>query len=92
MSATAWPDGVIARYLTVGSATVDITDASRIGRVTADCRGCTWHDYYSTGGYIDDTAEKTAERVAEVLPAVRKLAQDHAETCRALPNPNGVQS
>lgn len=88
---TTWPESVIARYLNLAGATVDITDDSQIARVSARCLGCLWGDYYSTGGMYDDTAEQDAERVAEVLPAVRKLAQSHSETCRALPNPNGAQ-
>ncbi|MCX5145119.1 hypothetical protein [Streptomyces sp. NBC_00338] len=96
---TAWPEGVIARYLTVGGATVDITHgeivrekgdeySSPVGdlMLAARCSGC------------GDGDEKTFEglyllRLGAVLKTgygedVREWAQDHAETCRALPNPN----
>lgn len=87
-SSTAWPENVIARYLNAVGATVDITDDSHIGRVSVRCQGCTWADHYNTGGLIDDTDAQNAERVAAIMPGARQLTQSHAETCRALPNPN----
>ena len=68
---TAWPEGVIARYLTVGGATVDVTDRRTEDylRYAADCTGC--GNRWTHGD----------ERYA------REWAQAHAERCRALPQP-----
>lgn len=75
MSAS-WPEGIIARYLTVGGATVGITVE------TADpanplyvprCGGC----------------GTTAPHDLDEYDA-RIWAQTHAETCRALPRPRGA--
>ncbi|MET9012304.1 hypothetical protein ABZX74_15500 [Streptomyces olivaceoviridis] len=67
-----WPEGTIARYLTVVGAYVDITgeayDADGI------CHGCETTPVQS--GYISRT-----------IHVVRAWAQLHAETCRALPRP-----
>lgn len=86
-SSTTWPTGVIARYLTVGGATVDITDDTKNGWVSARCLGCLWADRRLTDCMYDDTVEQTAEHIAKVLPALRRLSQSHAETCRAMPAP-----
>jgi hypothetical protein len=70
-TAPAWPEGVIARYLTVAGATVDRTGG---GDFTGyRCKGCG-----------DDGGTGWAEST------VREWAQSHAETCRALPKPEGV--
>lgn len=84
---TTWPENVIARYLTLGGATVGIIDNSHIGRVNAECASCAWTDQQYTHGVTYDTAEQTATRVADTLPYSRKAAQAHAEKCRALPKP-----
>lgn len=77
MTTTAWPEGVIARYLTVAGATVDITSAPDAGsdyNCGLHCRGCGYRDgHHNTRDYADS------------------WAQSHAETCRAMPNPNGAQ-
>lgn len=85
MNSTTWPEGVIARYLTVaGQAltdppiTVDITHHSDEDgwAVTGRCRAC--HGTLDDSSYIDrdhDTA--------------KHWAQEHAEKCRALPKPDG---
>lgn len=67
----AWPEGVIARYLTVVGATVDLTTdgTSRDYIDATDCTGCGWHNGYTT------------------TKAARYEAQVHAEKCRALPRP-----
>ncbi|TSB28283.1 hypothetical protein [Streptomyces benahoarensis] len=40
-NADAWPEGVIARYLTLGGATVDVTPHPRYrAPATAECHGC----------------------------------------------------
>ncbi|BFP50149.1 hypothetical protein KCMC57_65170 (plasmid) [Kitasatospora sp. CMC57] len=73
MTTTTWPEGVIARYLTVSGvalANPDITvDLTKDGG-TAECRGCG-----------DDWANPAYPTT------VRQWAQSHAETCRAIPNP-----
>jgi hypothetical protein len=80
-SSTTWPEGVIARYATVGGATVDIRHA--IDRVigepfadVADCGGC-------GARFIRDW-----ERPLPGTPNIRVWAQSHAEKCRAVPKPN----
>lgn len=73
---TAWPEGVIARYLTHAAEllhdlelTVDVIQGSE--KSSAICRGC--GDLWSTWQY--ETG------------AVKNWAQQHAEKCRALPRP-----
>lgn len=83
----AWPGGVIARYVNVVGAHVDITYASHSGLITATCTGCGWVDLTDTGGYAYDPPEKEAARVEKALPESREYAQAHAEKCRALPRP-----
>lgn len=88
-----WPEGVIARYLTVGGATVDITYTSGTGNITATCTGerCPGGKRVDTEGLTRDTPEQEAARVEEWLPTALRYAQDHAETCRALPRPDGAR-
>jgi O-succinylbenzoate synthase len=88
-TATAWPEGVIARYLTVAGATVDITDDSRRGYIVATCTGerCGWRERTSIDGYVYDTPEETQARIEEWLPSNQEEAQAHAEKCRAMPKP-----
>jgi TPP-dependent indolepyruvate ferredoxin oxidoreductase alpha subunit len=75
-SPAPWPEGVIARYLTVGgvadpNATVDITDKGEdtYWRYDTACAGCPHADMFTD---LDDA---------------RDDAQAHAERCRALPRP-----
>ncbi|MFE4867704.1 hypothetical protein [Streptomyces sp. NPDC056682] len=71
--ANAWPEDVIARYLTLAGATVDLFRANPESTYidSGHCTGC--------GHLIDWTAEEFG----------RKEAQRHAEKCRALPRPEG---
>lgn len=75
----ARPESVVGRYLTVGGATVDIRpvdDSDRDDCHEATCAGCgakDWQRYYSRP--VNDEA------------AARRWAQQHAETCRAMPRP-----
>lgn len=90
---TAWPEGTIARYLTVGGATVDVTHDNRYLVDTepnlsiARCGGCAashdeqWGEY----AYSHNNGSRGAD--AEV----GKWAQGHAETCRAMPKPDGAR-
>lgn len=68
-----WPDGVEARYLTVGGATVDIDK-----RAHWRCNGC--HGT-SVGAYTGPFGD------AFTLGDIREQSQAHAEKCRALPRP-----
>ncbi|MFE7059595.1 hypothetical protein ACFVAO_30760 [Streptomyces californicus] len=68
---TPWPDHTVARYLTVGGATVDI-DELHMSR----CAGCD----------KDDSDDRFVSRGATLCRA-RRWAQSHAETCRAMPKP-----
>jgi hypothetical protein len=75
---TTWPEGVIARYLTVGGATVDILDKKdehdEPGEYVARCTGCT-ADWSNTRSDWNLQFQ------------VRPWAQAHAEKCRAMPKP-----
>jgi len=83
MSSTAWPEGVVARYLTVGGAHVVITTDT--APRTATCNGCdhsqSFTDSYLREFYIDEYV------TARILQDAREWAQRHAETCRAVPKP-----
>ncbi|OYP14051.1 hypothetical protein CFC35_05660 [Streptomyces sp. FBKL.4005] len=70
-----WPDGVIARYLTVAGAPVDLTDRTEESywRYDTACGGCPHKDSFLS-----------------VEPA-RRDAQAHAERCRALPRPEDAR-
>lgn len=90
-----WPEGVVARYLTVGGATVDITELHTLPpnpepyATSAACTGCPatkeaghYRSVYGDyGGSWDEHEPEAAEQKA------REWAQAHAETCRALPKP-----
>ncbi|MCY0960850.1 hypothetical protein [Streptomyces sp. H27-H5] len=70
--AASWPKGVIARYLTLANATVDLIRTKNSSPAYIDgghCTGC--------GHTIEWMQEEYG----------RERAQSHAETCRALPNP-----
>lgn len=84
---TDWPEWVLARYLTVAGATVDIRDVHSDGILTADCTGerCPWRKRVSIHAFYTDTLEQRAEKVEECLPQMQRAAQAHAETCRAMP-------
>lgn len=94
----AWPEGVIARYLTVGGATVDLTLRHTLHatpepfETLATCTGCPASKQVSHyralvpmfGGHpVEEHEREIADAQA------RDWAQAHAETCRALPKPGG---
>ncbi|WP_438490720.1 hypothetical protein [Streptomyces sp. S186] len=95
----AWPEGVIARFLTVAgealrdpALTVDISLAGRRGFATAACSGCeTIHTPINYEGYYLDCEYAPEEALQKALDSARadasKWAQRHAEKCRALPQP-----
>ncbi|MEV4783957.1 hypothetical protein AB0K53_00635 [Streptomyces tuirus] len=78
---TAWPEGVIARYLTDAgkaladpSMTVDIRDHGS-GDFDGRCHGC--GEMFEDSPYISND-----------MMTVRHWAQEHAEKCRAMPKPS----
>lgn len=90
----------IARYLTVGGATIDLTEEPGYADITvptvtiAVCGGCgarhteDWGwDYWAhqRGEKQPDTYQ---QRGQHATPQARAWAQAHAETCRAMPKPN----
>ncbi|GAA2840892.1 hypothetical protein [Nonomuraea rubra] len=96
----AWPANTVARYLTIGGATVDITE--RAGYMTstdptetfAICTGCaatekvewTQRVWDYTNDRMVDEHDEGGHRSTQKM---RKWAQAHAEKCRAMPRPNG---
>ncbi|GAA2218006.1 hypothetical protein ACFP3U_37070 [Kitasatospora misakiensis] len=93
---TAWPEGVIARYLTVGGATVDLTHRLTVHKhpepfaTRASCSACPASNEFShwfRSGWSSDKEERDEEKANE---HAREWAQSHAEVCRALPKPEGV--
>ncbi|MEU2606850.1 hypothetical protein [Streptomyces albus] len=88
---TTWPEGVIARYLTVAgvvapNATVDVETLTTVGgdaySTRGTCAGCGAVDYFDYSLY-------RAAREWESQSDARAWAQAHAERCRALPRPQG---
>ncbi|MET7457688.1 hypothetical protein ABZT03_38735 [Streptomyces sp. NPDC005574] len=79
-----WEPGVIARYLTVGGATVELVE--KPDEITGNCNGCpdeshTFHfDPCCTGARMERFVTSQASQ----------WAQAHAEKCRALPRPGGA--
>jgi hypothetical protein len=79
--ATAWPEGVIARYLTdAGKAladpriTVDLSQDDDTSDITGICCGC--EATFAESNYISRS-----------LSTGKRWAQEHAEKCLALPKP-----
>ena len=96
---TAWPEGVIARYVTVGGATVDLTvPASHTESYETDvaCTGCPAKEvfsHYRTAYTVHAGIGPRSEDVHDPDAAnakARKWAQSHAESCRAMPSPGGA--
>lgn len=90
---------VIAQYLTVGGATVDLTEESDYGHVdvatqtAATCLGCGTRHVEDWGWdfWANERGEEqppTYQRRGEhATPQARRWAQSHADTCRAIPRP-----
>ncbi|MFD5384301.1 hypothetical protein ACFWMG_04890 [Streptomyces sp. NPDC127074] len=98
---TAWPKGAIARYLTAGGATVDLTEtgpregSKGLHETVAACTGCPaadgtqWEDgFYDYGSRFHPLPREEAIERAEA--AAREWAQKHAESCRAMPKPGAA--
>jgi hypothetical protein len=84
VTAPAWREGIVARYLTVVGSTVDPTATVDVEIEDADptqrlyvprCHGC------NATSAVDFPDQVDAE----------KWAQDHAATCRAMPRPEPVR-
>lgn len=96
---TTWPEGVIARYLTVGGATVDLTHGNRhyptsdgIGETRnltfAACTGCPATTEFSHWRVVKRMTFDDKVRDPEAADRdAAEWAQVHAETCRAMPRP-----
>ena len=80
MTATEWPEGVTDRYRTVGGATVDIT-ITQDGNPHWSCTACPGT---SVGKYTGPWGTPFS------LVRIHEQAQEHAETCRAMPKPEGT--
>lgn len=92
----AWPDGVIARYATVGGASVDIEERSGyFGRTEptetrAACSACPavhavewgWSPWNEEVGIPQEGFDEGGKNST---PQAHEWAQAHAETCRAVP-------
>ncbi|MFF6931512.1 hypothetical protein [Streptomyces californicus] len=86
---TAWPENTVARYLTVGGATVNVTHEPRYSSDTAPnvtaayCGGCPAYTDSGWSAYAGrwDNGSVGADNAACTW------AQKHAETCRAIPKP-----
>jgi pyruvate-formate lyase-activating enzyme len=79
-----WPEGVFARYLTVGGATVDLSRFT--DGVLIECGGC---PNWSTMSYYAP-ADTEVQRKQDAVDAAARQAQEHAERCRALPRPQAT--
>jgi hypothetical protein len=96
---TSWPSDVVARYLTVGTATVDVTDmtwrsfagSAIVSRsVSAACTGCNTA-VGETTARERISYDPQEELFESALGALKTAAQSHAETCRAMPTPDGAR-
>lgn len=91
---TAWPEGVIARYLTVGGATVDLTHRLTANNppepfaTLATCPGCLASEEFSHYRMVWGLTSRYEKHLPELADSdARDWAQAHAEKCRALPAP-----
>lgn len=88
---TTWPEGVLARYLTVGGATVDVIEDQPGETTVAKCTGCPIVQGFNwtraSGAHFNGTYRETQDPEQATADA-RTWAQDHAEKCRAMPKPN----
>lgn len=96
---TAWPEGVTARYLTVGGAFAELVERSGHTRyegpteTVATCTGCgdTW-----TFDWVCQVWSETAQQIVDDIEdggqsstrKARAWARGHAEKCRAMARPS----
>lgn len=95
----AWPDSVIARYLTVAGGVVELIKRPGYYGVKhptethAACSACPANKTFEWGwdahhdAFGEGPQPDFDETGRSVLPAARAWAQAHAEKCRALPRP-----
>ncbi|WP_369211348.1 hypothetical protein [Streptomyces flavofungini] len=91
----SWPEGVIARYLTVGSATVDVrhklnafTPPEPLATRVA-CAGCLDSEEFNHYRVVRGMHSSWDVRDTDAADQdARRWAQAHAEKCRALPKPS----
>ncbi|MFI2084338.1 hypothetical protein ACH43Y_28765 [Streptomyces rubiginosohelvolus] len=91
---TDWPENVLARYLTVGGATVDLTHRLTVQTppaplaTLASCTGCPTAEEFSHYRVIRGMVTQRQEHVPTAAgEQARAWAQSHAGTCRAIPKP-----
>ncbi|WP_411130474.1 hypothetical protein [Streptomyces sp. x-19] len=84
----AWPEGVIARYLTVANAVIDLRYDSGLLRATCGGERCPWQDHEDPETFYTDSVAEKERKIDEVLPDLQSRAQAHAERCRAMPRPD----
>jgi hypothetical protein len=93
--ASDWPEGTLARYLTVGGATVDITQRRRYindDRLVDGIATCTGCGDSERADHVDPECSGGPEWALERnTNDARRWAQDHASTCRAMPKPGGAR-
>jgi hypothetical protein len=87
---------VVARYLTVGTATVDVVEDPVFpsGGAAAVCAGCAVRrSDMVTDSALDwfggSSPDADREALAACVARMREWAQSHAETCRAMPRTSG---
>ena len=102
MTAT-WPEGVVARYLTAGGATVDLTivaqpykhDDGIVGSrnaMRATCTGCDTSEDFSHWRIHKGTwSSWDVQDPDAAAQQARAWAQTHAEKCRAMPQPGDAR-
>lgn len=93
-AAPPWPEGVIARYLTVGGANVDLTVQMNVltppepYATLAACTGCpasSEHNHYRLVWGMTVQREEHQPDLAD--KDAREWAQSHASECRAMRRP-----
>ncbi|MFE9382352.1 hypothetical protein ACFYMO_03810 [Streptomyces sp. NPDC007025] len=75
---SAWPAGLVARYLTVGGAAVDLFGPDPVNNFGGPCGGC--------GQQVSNRRSDPDSPQAGLADA-RGEAQAHAKQCRAVPQP-----
>jgi hypothetical protein len=87
-SQTVWPEGVIARFLTVagsgdGKTTVDVIETEFETReFAATCLGCGEVEHFKGMAWHGPELAKGV-----TLDKAKRWAQEHAEKCRAMARP-----
>lgn len=77
-------DDVIARYLTVGGATVELVEIP--DGIRATCHGCPPSQLATRIGYYDPSGTGS-HMPGHAIRIATEWAQEHAGSCRAMPLP-----